>query len=172
MDRDGKQPFRDQAQEAHGHSTDAVAAIGPEEVNPIQAAAKEFQKLLPKDPVYDRIEALRKEQQEIRARKKRIQMTIRNEERRKVRLRQKARKLSDEDLVQVMMLRKDYRDQRSAASAVRSAGRSTELQADLGESTAVAEAVPASSCTPQVVAQEGPDGNPSPTDSYQEHVNT
>ena len=72
---------------------------------------------LPKDGLGSEIEALRKEQQALKDQKKKIQKNLRNAVRKKKRLSDRARKLTDKDLVAVLMLRKNQRDARGQASA-------------------------------------------------------
>ena len=56
------------------------------------------------------IEALRKQQQAMQDQKKRLAKDLRNAVRKRKRLSERARKLSDKDLVAVLMMRKDQRD--------------------------------------------------------------
>lgn len=53
----------------------------------------------------DQIAALKAEQKELRAKKKKVSQTLRNAERRRSRLRKKAKLLSDADLVDVLRMR-------------------------------------------------------------------
>ena len=68
--------------------------------------------VLPKDPLGAQIEALKKEQQEMKDKKKRLQKDLRNAVRKKKRLSDRARRLSDKDLVAVLMMRKNQREAR------------------------------------------------------------
>ena len=56
-----------------------------------------------------RIELLRKQQQELQSQKKDLAKNLRNVERRRQRLRKRARQLTDEDLLAVLSLRKESR---------------------------------------------------------------
>lgn len=61
---------------------------------------------LPADPVRVSIERLKEEQAKCRARKKEIAKAMRNEKRKQARLRKRARQMTDDDLVSVLMMRK------------------------------------------------------------------
>ena len=78
--------------------------------------------VLPKDPLGAQIEALRKEQQEMKEQRKRLQKDLRNAERKKRRLSQRARKLTDKDLVAVLMMRKNQREERGGQAVKDDAG--------------------------------------------------
>ena len=68
------------------------------------------------DTLESRISDLRTEQQAMKARKKEIGKALKNFERRKTRLRQRARQLTDQDLVAVLMMRRDHRASRAQGS--------------------------------------------------------
>lgn len=72
---------------------------------------------VPKDALGAQIEALRKEQQTLKDQKKKLQKDLRNAVRKKKRLCDRARKLSDKDLIAVLMLRKNQRQARVQVSA-------------------------------------------------------
>lgn len=78
----------------------------------------------PDETLQNKIEALRAEQQAIKLKKRETAKALRNVERKKTRLRQKARQLTDDDLVAVLMMRKDYRDARAGGSGEMSGGAS------------------------------------------------
>ena len=78
--------------------------------------------VLPKDPLGAQIEALRKEQQELKDQKKRLQKDLRNAERKKKRLSERARRLTDKDLVAVLMMRKNQREARGGQPVEGDAG--------------------------------------------------
>ena len=78
--------------------------------------------VLPKDPLGAQIEALRKEQQEMKEHRKRLQKDLRNAQRKKSRLSQRARKLTDKDLVAVLMMRKNQREERGGQAVKDDAG--------------------------------------------------
>ena len=90
----------------------AAGAASSAAGNAFMELAQTMNSVLPKDPLGAQIEALRKEQQEIKAEKKRLQKDLRNAERKKKRLSERARRLSDKDLVAVLMMRKDQREAR------------------------------------------------------------
>ena len=90
-----------------------LASAAPEAIGELAADAKNS--VLPKDPLGAKIESLRKEQQDLKAQKKRLQKDLRNAERKKKRLSERARKLSDKDLVSVLLMRKNQREMRLAA---------------------------------------------------------
>ena len=78
--------------------------------------------ILPKDPLGAQIEALRKEQQDMKDKKKRLRKNLRNAERKKRRLTERARRLSDKDLVAVLMMRKNQREGRGGQEVEAEAG--------------------------------------------------
>lgn len=90
----------------------AASASSSAAGNVIQEVAQAMNNVLPKDPLGAQIEALRKEQQDMKEKRKRVQKDLRNAERKKRRLSQRARKLSDKDLVAVFMMRKNQREGR------------------------------------------------------------
>ena len=69
---------------------------------------------LPEDALSASIHQLKTKQAELRNQKKRLAQDLRNAERRKKRLRTRARQLTEEDLVQVLMLRKQQRAERAS----------------------------------------------------------
>ena len=64
---------------------------------------------LPADALSSSIQALKEQQMQLREEKQKLTKDLRNAERRKQRLRQRARQLTDEDLVQVLMFRKSQK---------------------------------------------------------------
>ena len=62
------------------------------------------------DPILGQITKLREEQKRLRDQKKTITKSLRNAERKKKRLRTRARQLTDSDLVAVLRLRQDLRE--------------------------------------------------------------
>ena len=90
----------------------AASASSSAAGNVIMDIAQSMNSVLPKDPLGAQIEALRKEQQDIKDKKKRLQKDLRNAERKKRRLSERARRLSDKDLVAVLMMRKNQREAR------------------------------------------------------------
>ncbi len=94
------------------------AATAVEVMSAARAAVVET---LPQDPLQRSIEALKREQARLREQKKEVAKQVRNTRRRMQRLKGKAREMSDEDLVAVLMMRKD-----AAAKAKARAGRTPE----------------------------------------------
>ena len=74
------------------------------------AAVKRVEDVLDKDTLSEQISMLREEQQAAKLARAMLARNLRNAERRKSRLRKRARLLTDEDLLQVFMLRKGMRD--------------------------------------------------------------
>ena len=90
----------------------AASASSSAAGNVFLEVAQSMNNVLPKDPLGAQIEALKKEQQEMKDKKKRLQKDLRNAVRKKKRLSDRARRLSDKDLVAVLMMRKNQRDAR------------------------------------------------------------
>ena len=63
-----------------------------------------------KDPLSEQILALRQEQDALRRQRKDLSKTLRLAEKKKTRLRKRAKALTDEDLIQVLMMRKEQRE--------------------------------------------------------------
>ena len=96
-------------------SMPAIAADQPEdgEDKPrLMQATAAAQAALPEDPLSNAIQALKDKKAELKKAKVQLAKDLRNAERKKKRLRQRARQLTDEDLVQVLMLRKQARQHR------------------------------------------------------------
>ena len=74
------------------------------------AAVKRVEDVLEKDTLSEQIQLLKESQNEMKARRAALARDLRNTERRKSRLRKRARMLTDEDLLQVLMLRKGARN--------------------------------------------------------------
>jgi len=68
-------------------------------------------------PLNKHIQQLKEEQAALLASRKRLQKDLRNAERKKRRLRDRARQLTDDDLVSVLMMRKDLKKNDNAADA-------------------------------------------------------
>ena len=101
---------------APAHTAAAASACpsdAPESIEDLATGA--MNNVLPKDPLGAKIEKLKKEQAEMKAQKKRLQKDLRNAERKKKRLSERARKLTDKDLVAVLLMRKNQRDARTTA---------------------------------------------------------
>jgi len=88
-------------------------AKGPIDMSP---GLKQVQSVLEKDELTQRILALKEEQARAAATRKKLAAEVRNAERRKARLRRRARMMTDEDLMQVLMIRKAVRDKQAAES--------------------------------------------------------
>ena len=95
---------------------------------------KQLGALLPKDATKARVDELRKQQDALRQERKKLNRAVRNEERKKTRLRRKAKQLTDEDLINIMVMRKATREAREGAAARRA-------EADTGMHEASASAV-------------------------------
>lgn len=84
---------------------------------------------LPEDALSASINAMKRKQAEMRKQKQELAKDLRNAERRKTRLRHRARQLTDEDLVQVLMLRKQQRADRNALEVSSTASGATSSSA-------------------------------------------
>ena len=118
----------------------AASAASSATGNVIFEVAQSMNNVLPKDPLGAQIEALRKEQQEMKEHRKRLQKDLRNAQRKKRRLSQRARKLTDKDLVAVLMMRKNQREGRGGQA----------VKDDAGALRLAVEAAAASSTDPAV----------------------
>ena len=78
---------------------------------------KKVEDVLDKDTLSAHLLALKDEQQRAKNERKRLAAEIRNAERRKSRLRKRAKLLTDEDLLQVLMLRKGAREAQEAVAS-------------------------------------------------------
>jgi TolA-binding protein len=79
------------------------------------ALLQKFREDLPLDPIRGEIERLRAEQQKQRQERKSIVKQMKNAKRRQQRLKSRARMMTDEDLVSVLMMRKNEKEARAAA---------------------------------------------------------
>jgi hypothetical protein len=95
----------------------ATSAEARPETAGVNVAKEAVVKALPLDPIRTEIDRLRREQLQIRQDKKKLTSQIRNAQRRAQRLRGRARQLSDEDLVAVLMMRKNDAQVRGAAKS-------------------------------------------------------
>ena len=100
----------------------AASASSSAAGNVFLEVAQSMNNVLPKDPLGAQIEALKKEQQEMKDKKKRLQKDLRNAVRKKKRLSDRARRLSDKDLVAVLMMRKNQREARAGQPCEGDAG--------------------------------------------------
>ena len=78
---------------------------------------------LPEDALSGSIQKLKDQQKALRDEKVKLTKDLRNAERRKKRLRSRARQLTDEDLVQVLMFRKGQKEEQDAKKAKAAASR-------------------------------------------------
>lgn len=85
----------------------ASGTSAPDTAEIIAEASRIALGTLPEDPMRESILALKREQARLRQEKLQLAKTIRNAKKRQQRLRSKAREMSDEDLVAVLMMRKD-----------------------------------------------------------------
>ena len=75
------------------------------------------------DPLGAEIERMRKEQLELKGKRQKLTRDLRNAQRKKKRLNDRARKLSDKDLLAVLMMRKNQREKSAAGENDAGAGR-------------------------------------------------
>ena len=132
---DGRAEVRDESVAGEPSVSAVLVSAAPEAVGEIGADATNS--VLPKDPLGAKIEMLRKEQQDLKAKKKKLQKDLRNAERKKKRLCERARKLSDKDLVSVLLMRQNQREMRTAAE--------TEVGGNCPGGAAASSAAPSSS---------------------------
>ena len=107
-------------------------AVTPE--NPSAAAAPEAAATAPalaKSAVFDRVEDLRKEQMALRAQKRKLAAELKAAKRQKNRLKSRASRLTDDDLLEVIQLRRAESQKKSSGSEAVS-----ELTASEGSGTA------------------------------------
>ena len=95
---DGGEPHASSAPAASAPASSGQAALPPE-AQPRSTSCS----------INERISELKKQQQEQKAMRARLAKELRNEERKRRRLKEKARQLTDEDLVAVLCLRKEMR---------------------------------------------------------------
>ena len=98
--------------EVRGGGTGSAEPLAGEHIGTVELMRAKVETVLAKDPALEKIQELKNEQAKLRAVKKKLTMQLRNEERKRQRLRKRASRLTDEDLVHVMMIRKDFRDAR------------------------------------------------------------
>ena len=72
------------------------------------------QEVLEKEPLSEQTSSLRHEQDARRRQRKELSKTLRLAEKKKARLRKRAQALTDEGLIQVLMMRKDQRETAAA----------------------------------------------------------
>ena len=99
---------------AAGTGANAAAVLSPVDAAVLLAAGGETSG---GSPLNKHIQQLKEEQATLLASRKRSQKDLRNAERKKRRLRDRARQLTDDDLVSVLMMRKDLKKNDNAADA-------------------------------------------------------
>ena len=85
-------------------------------------ALKRVEDVLDEDTLSERVKALKAEQAKARAERAALAKEIRNTERRKTRLRKRAKQLTDEDLLQVLMMRKSQREAQAQTAPAKPGG--------------------------------------------------
>ena len=95
----------------------------------VSAATQKVQDVLEKDPLSGQILALRQEQDALRRQRKDLSKTLRLAEKKKTRLRKRAKALTDEDLIQVLMMRKEQREYAAPGAAAEAQSGGSTLQA-------------------------------------------
>ncbi len=108
----------------------------------MSAASMKVQDVLEMDPVSARISQMREAQKEMRNQRKALAAQLKAAEKRRCRLRKRAKALTDDDLVQVLMMRKQQRGSAAASAS---------------------ESVPQLELPPMSPVQEGGDAQPQPT---------
>ena len=108
-------------------ATRFVAGAGS--VQDVSAATQKVQDVLEKDPLSEQILALRQEQDALRRQRKDLSKTLRLAEKKKTRLRKRAKALTDEDLTQVLMMRKEQREYAAPGAAAEAQSGGSTLQA-------------------------------------------
>ena len=98
-------------------------------VQDVSAATQKVQDVLEKDPLSEQILALRQEQDALRRQRKDLSKTLRLAEKKKTRLRKRAKALTDEDLIQVLMMRKEQREYAAPGAAAEAQSAGTSVQA-------------------------------------------
>ena len=78
---------------------------------------KKLEEVLVEDPLTQQILAMKEEQARLKKEKQDLRRRLRNAESRRSRLKKKARMLTDEDLVHVMMWRKENKDKKNGVEA-------------------------------------------------------
>lgn len=98
-------------------SASAGVAGGVADVEGLGTAMDKLKTALPDDALSESIQKLKDQQKALRDEKVKLTKDLRNAERRKKRLRSRARQLTDEDLVQVLMFRKGQKEEQDAKKA-------------------------------------------------------
>ena len=93
----------------------AMASVDPAVALSLSQATGVVRSALPVDPLKDKIEALKAEQEAMRAKKKELRKAMKNAKRQQSRLKKRARLMSDEDLVAVLLMRRGRKEESSGA---------------------------------------------------------
>ena len=86
---------------------DALQALAAQPADVLEKAKKEID-------ILGHIKALKEQQKSLKDERKRVSKVLRNEEKRRMRLRKRARQLSDGDLVALLKMRSDAKETGSA----------------------------------------------------------
>lgn len=81
----------------------------------MESTKKKLEDVLEEDPLTKQILAMKEEQVRLKKEKQELKRKLKNAEGRRARLKKKARQLTDEDLVHVLMWRKEAKDKKNAA---------------------------------------------------------
>ena len=87
--------------------TDVLQALAAQPADVLEKAKKEID-------ILGHIKALKEQQKNLKDERKRVSKVLRNEEKRRMRLRKRARQLSDGDLVALLKMRSDAKETGSA----------------------------------------------------------
>lgn len=114
--------------------------------------------VLPADPMKSKLQALKAEQEAMRVKRQQLRKAVKNATRQVSRLKKRARLLTDEDLVAVLLMRRARAQEASTASSSSSStGTSTSGDADHGALLHAAEPGPAAAARSD---DAGPGGAP------------
>ena len=83
----------------------------------MESTKKKLEDVLEEDPLTKQILAMKDEQVRLKKEKQELKRQLKNAESRRSRLKKKARQLTDEDLVHVLMWRKEAKDKKNAEEA-------------------------------------------------------
>ena len=92
-----------------------MQAVGATTVDSaVESTKKKLEEVLEEDPLTKQILAMKEEQVRLKKEKQELKRKLKNAEGRRARLKKKARQLTDEDLVHVLMWRKEAKDKKTA----------------------------------------------------------
>jgi len=114
-------------------------AAEDERASGLAAAAGAVVSALPADPLVAKIAALKREQEEVKRRKLELRKQMKNATRSQARLRKRARLMTDEDLVAVLLMRKTAKE----AAAAKGTNVARAAKATAGASGAASASGPA-----------------------------